>query len=133
MRRTSGSEGAPAQQCAGLPDSEAQFRTLKYRPRIPGHVRQPARRAGVLSAVLRLVQHRAPALRRRVAHPAHVHYGHAEDVHTVRADVLAAALHPQPRTVVRKHPEPAVLPIAAWINKPAEPDDADKTAHSTKT
>jgi putative transposase len=54
-------------------------------------------------------------------------------VHAVRTDVLAAAYTRNPERFVRKHPEPAELPAAAWINKPTEPDpDDDEPAHSKK-
>ncbi|BCB84868.1 hypothetical protein Psuf_021810 [Phytohabitans suffuscus] len=50
--------------------------------------------------------------------PHNVHHGHAEAVREIRADVLAAAYTRNPERFVRKHPEPAPLPTAAWINKP---------------
>jgi hypothetical protein len=63
--------------------------------------------------------------------PHNVHHGHAEQVRAVRADVLTAAYTRNPDRFVRKHPTPAALPTAAWINKPPEPDP-DAPAHSTK-
>jgi putative transposase len=49
-------------------------------------------------------------------------------VHAVRADVLAAAYTRNPERFVRKHPEPAILPEAVWINKP--PDEDEQRARS---
>jgi hypothetical protein len=63
--------------------------------------------------------------------PHNVHHGHAEQIRAVRADVLTAAYTRNPDRFVRKHPTPAALPTAAWINKPPEPDP-DQQAHSTK-
>jgi len=50
------------------PYSESHFRTLKYRPDFPRHLRLHRRRPGVLPTLLHLVQHRAPAFRHRLAH-----------------------------------------------------------------
>jgi putative transposase len=55
--------------------------------------------------------------------PCNVHYGRSSVVHAVRADVLAAAYTRNPERFVRKHPEPAALPEAVWINKPADQDE----------
>ncbi len=46
------------------PFSEAQFKTLKYRPGLPGALRLDPRCPRPLPRLLRLVQHRAPARRR---------------------------------------------------------------------
>jgi putative transposase len=55
------------------PDSESQFRTMKYRPelpeRVPRAIRQLPGRACLLRPVLRLGQRRAPSLWDRVPHP----------------------------------------------------------------
>jgi transposase InsO family protein len=51
------------------PFSEARFKTLKYRARLPGAVRGSRGRRGVLPVVLPLVQHRAPAQRPRPDDP----------------------------------------------------------------
>jgi len=58
-------------------------------------------------------------------HPVDVHYGRAEVVRAVRADVLAAAYARTPERFVGKHPTPPVLPTAAWINKPTDDDQPD--------
>ena len=50
------------------PYSEAQFKTLKYRPGIPGPVRLDRGRPGTLPGLLPLVQQRAPPRRARPAH-----------------------------------------------------------------
>jgi hypothetical protein len=51
----------------------------------------------------------------------------------VRAEVLTAAYTRNPERFVRKLPEPAALPVATWINKPAEPEDPHGPAQSTKS
>ena len=52
--------------------------------------------------------------------PAAVHHGHAQQLHTARADVLAGAYTRTPERFVRKPTAPPELPTAAWINKPKE-------------
>ena len=104
------------------PFSEAQFRTLKYRPDFPD-------RFGSLPEARAFCQqffswynteHRHSGIAWHTPH--NVHYGHSQVVHATRANVLAAAYTRNPERFVRKHPEPATLPTAAWINKPAGPD-----------
>jgi putative transposase len=102
------------------PYSEAQFRTLKYRPDFPDTF-------GCLTDARSFCQrfftwynteHRHCGVAWHTPH--NVHYGQTDTVHTVRADVLAAAYTRNPERFVRKHPEPATLPNAVWINKPQD-------------
>ena len=51
--------------------------------------------------------------------PEVVHFGRAEDVLEDRRRVLAAAYAAHPERFVRRAPQPAPLPEAAWINPPA--------------
>lgn len=111
------------------PYSEAQFRTLKYRPDFPetfGSL-QDARTFCQHFFRWYNTEHRHSGIAWHTPH--NVHYGHSAAVRAVRADVLAAAYARNPERFVRKHPEPAELPTAAWINKPTEPDSADEPAH----
>jgi putative transposase len=100
------------------PYSEAQFRTLKYRPDFPQRFGSlvEARAFCQQFFVWYNTQHRHSGIAWHT--PSDVHYGHSGVVHTKRADVLAAAYARTPERFVRKHPEPAALPTAAWINKP---------------
>ena len=59
--------------------------------------------------------------------PAAVHHGHARELHAARARVLDAAYQRHPERFVRHAPVPPELPVAAWINKPADMKEA--TAH----
>jgi putative transposase len=103
------------------PFSEAQFKTLKYRPDFPD-------RFGSLEAARAFCQpfftwynteHRHGGI--ALLTPAMVHYGHAEGVRARRAEVLAAAYAAHPERFVRQPPQPPVLPSAVWINPPAPP------------
>jgi putative transposase len=63
-------------------------------------------------------------------HPIDVHYGRAEQVRAIRAEVLDAAYARNPERFVGKPPQPAPLPTAAWINKPPDQTEPNQTAQS---
>jgi putative transposase len=111
------------------PYSEAQFRTLKYRPDFPERFGSIQDSRAFCQRFFRWynTEHRHSGVGWHTPH--NVHYGHAETVHVKRADVLAAAYTRNPERFVRKHPEPAALPTAAWINRPT---DQDMEAHDSK-
>jgi len=112
------------------PYSEAQFRTLKYRPDFPDTFGSIEDARAFCQRFFRWynTEHRHSGVAWHTPH--NVHYGHAAGVQAVRADVLAAAHTRNPERFVHKHPEPAELPAAAWINKPAAHDSHDEPAHS---
>ena len=101
------------------PYSEAQFRTLKYRPDFPASFDsiQQARAFCRQFFGWYNEQHRHSGI--GLMTPAAVHYGNAEQVRTARASVLAAAYAATPERFINGAPQPAPLPTAAWINKPA--------------
>jgi len=100
------------------PFSEAQFKTLKYRPDFPD-------RFGSLEAArafcqpfftwYNAVHHHAGI---GLLTPAMVHDGHAEAVRAQRGAILAAAYAAHPERFVRQPPQPPALPVAVWINPP---------------
>jgi putative transposase len=110
------------------PYSEAQFRTLKYRPDFPDRFGSLAEARAFCQGffVWYNTEHRHSGVAWHTPH--NVHYGHDNTIREVRAEVLAAAYNRNPERFVRKHPEPADLPTAAWINKPAE----NAEAHDSK-
>ena len=100
------------------PYSEAQFKTLKYRPGFPT-------RFGALDdARAHCVDffrwyntehhHRSLALHT----PYNVHHALAAARNSARATVLSAAYAAHPERFVRRPPTPRAVPIAAWINPP---------------
>lgn len=100
------------------PYSEAQFKTLKYRPEFPkrfGSI-EDARNfcRGFFEWYNMAHRHCGIAL----LTPEDVHYGRAEEVLSSRREVLQTAYLAHPERFVKKIPEPAALPKAAWINKP---------------
>ena len=101
------------------PFSEAQFKTLKYRPEFPD-------RFGSLEETRAFCHpfftwyntaHRHGGI--GLLTPAMVHYGQAESVRAQRTAVLAVAYAAHPERFVRQRPKPPVLPTAVWINPPA--------------
>jgi putative transposase len=100
------------------PYSEAQFKTLKYRPDYPdrfGSI-EHARMHHADFFPWYNTEHRHSGLGLHTPHD--VHYGLAEDRRAQRAAVLSAAYVARPDRFVRHPPIPATLPTAVWINPP---------------
>ena len=93
------------------PYSEAQFKTLKYRPEFP-------ERFGCYEDGWYNADHRHSGIGFHT--PADVHYGRAEQVRAERAVVLDAAYAAHPERFVHKPPTPPALPTVAWINQPED-------------
>ena len=112
------------------PFSEAQFKTLKYRPDFPDRfgciedARAPLRR------LLPLVQQRAsPQRPRPAARPHDVHYGLADQRVARRAPPSSPPRTPPiPSASSAAHPHPPPLPTAVWINKPKASTPPRRTA-----
>lgn len=104
------------------PYSEAQFKTLKYRPDFPDTFGSLADARAFCQRFFTWynTDHYHSGI--GYHHPIDVHYGRSDTVCDARADVLATAYARNPERFVRKHPEPPALPTAVWINKPDEPD-----------
>jgi putative transposase len=100
------------------PYSEAQFKTLKYRPEFPERFGSILEARAFCRDFFRWYNnaHRHSGI--GLMTPAAVHHGHAAELHTKRADVLAEAYARTPERFVRRPPRPPALPTAAWINKP---------------
>lgn len=106
------------------PYSEAQFRTLKYRPGFPARFDsiEQARAFCRLFFDWYNRQHRHSGI--GLMTPAAVHDGRARQLHAERARVLAQAYQRTPERFVRRPPRPPALPTAAWINKPTTEEAA---------
>ena len=100
------------------PYSEAQFKTMKYRPDFPERFGslEDARAHGAAFFPWYNTVHRHSALGLLTPHD--VHHGLAEQRRVARATVLAAAYVRTPERFVRQRPVPPALPTAAWINPP---------------
>lgn len=106
------------------PFSEAQFKTVKYRPDFPDRFGSlPDARAWARPFFHWYNhEHRHSAL--ALLTPAVVHAGRGAQVLQQRQAVLDAAYRAHPERFVRGQPLPGVLPEAVWINPPAGDDDA---------
>ena len=100
------------------PFSEAQFKTLKYRPDFPARFTSIEAARAHCRAFFAWYnnEHRHSGLGLHT--PADVHHGRADAVRAERATVLAAAYVAHPERFVRKPPQPPMLPVNAWINPP---------------
>jgi putative transposase len=106
------------------PYSEAQFKTLKYRPYFPAQFTSIEHARAHCQDFFRWYnhEHRHSGLGLHTA--ADVHHGHATTVQTARAAVLAAACQAHPERFVSKPPAPPRLPASSWINPPGEKQTA---------
>jgi putative transposase len=108
------------------PYSEAQFKTLKYRPGFPARFDSIEHARAFCRDFFAWYNHQHRHSGIGLMTPAAVHHGRAEQVHADRARVLDAAYAATPQRFVRRAPRPPALPTAAWINKP---DDERAAAH----
>jgi putative transposase len=100
------------------PYSEAQFRTLKYRPAFPARFDSIEQAREFCRFFFRWYNHEHRHSGIGLMTPATVHHGRAKKAHAARQAVLTAAYAANPERFVRKAPTPPTLPTAAWINKP---------------
>ncbi len=103
------------------PYSEANFKTLKYRPDFPARFGslQDARAHG--HDFVDWYNHEHYHSGSADHTPLAVHTGAAAAINAARAATLATAYAIHPERVVGGVPNPQPLPTAAWINKPKKP------------
>jgi putative transposase len=102
------------------PYSEAQFKTLKYRPGFPerfGSI-EDARAFCQGFFAWYNTEHRHSAI--ALFTPADVHHGRTDQLLETRAGVLASAYAVHPERFVRGQPTPRPVPAEVWINRPAK-------------
>ena len=115
------------------PFSEAQFRTVKYRPEFP-------KRFGALEHA-RAICHDLLAWYNDAHHhsglsyltPADVHYGRAPAILDLRHRTRLVAYAAHPERFVSGPPRPETLPTAVWINPPSETTRQDAPGPTTGT
>ena len=107
------------------PYSEAQFKTLKYRPGFPQRFQSIEHARTFCRDFFGWYNHHHRHSGIGLMTPATVHHGRAEALHADRARVLEAAFARTPERFVRQAPTPPPIPTAAWINKP----NTDEGAH----
>jgi putative transposase len=106
------------------PYSEAQFKTLKYRPGFPDRFTSIQEARSFCQDFFRWynAEHRHSGI--GLMAPEVVHYGQAQAAYDARCQVLAAAHAAHPERFVRQAPRPPQLPTAAWINPPKPTTDS---------
>ncbi len=102
------------------PYSEAQFKTLKYRPEFPGRFGSIEDGRAFCQRFFQWYNHQHRHSGLGFHTPAAVHFSHAAGIQVERARVLQAAYADHPERFVRHAPVPPQLPGPAWINKPVE-------------
>ena len=111
------------------PYSEAQFKTLKYRPDFP-------ERFGCIEDARSFCRdfftwyntaHRHTGI--GLLTPEAVHYGLAQAIQLARSKVLRAAHEVHPERFVNQIPVPPALPEAVWINKPNPAPLSEESVH----
>ena len=117
------------------PFSEAQFKTLKYRPDFPDRFGslEDARQFCRIFFIWYNQHHRHSGI--SLLTPTSVHYGLADELLSRRLTTLVAAHAAHPERFPNGKPEPQPLPKEVWINKPttttyppAEPATAPSAA-----
>ena len=110
------------------PYSEAQFKTLKYRPTFPDRFGSIMDSRAFCQPFFTWynTQHHHTGL--GLLTPETVHYGQAAQAIAAREKVLHTAYEAFPERFVRKKPSAPPLPEAVWINPPT-PVGTDEAAH----
>jgi putative transposase len=100
------------------PYSEAQFKTMKYRPDYPDRFGSIQDARAWARPFFHWYNHEHHHSGLALLTPATVHYGQAQTVIDRRQMVLQAAYAARPERFVRGVPKPPSLPTEVWINKP---------------
>ena len=106
------------------PYSEAQFKTLKYRPEFPARFGSLPDVRAFCRFFFHWYNHQHYHTGIGLMTPASVHYGLADALLSQRNQVLLAAFSAHPERFVNGPPVAPALPSAVWINKPQEVLDA---------
>lgn len=100
------------------PYSEANFRTLKYRPDMPDQLGSVEHARQVVRALVDWYNDEHYHVGLALLHPVDVHYGRAADIVAARQLVLDAVYARHPERFPRGCPTQKLPPPAAWINPP---------------
>jgi putative transposase len=106
------------------PFSDAQFKTLKYRPAFPARFDSIEHARGHCREFFDYYNHDHRHSGIGLMTPATLHHGRADAVRAERQLVLDAAYARTPDRFVRRAPAAPPVPTAAWINKPTPTEEA---------
>jgi putative transposase len=102
------------------PFSEAQFKTLKYRPEFPNRFGSYEHARSLCRELFHWYNYEHHHGSIGLMTPAIVHYGHAPRLLDHRREVLAKAFRQHPERFAHGTPQPPSMPEAVWINPPLE-------------
>lgn len=102
------------------PFSEAQFKTLKYRPGFPQRFGSLEDARTHCRAFFRWYNHEHRHSGIAYLAPKDVHYGRTSEILEARARTLDAAYEANPARFKGKRPQPNHPPEAVWINPPSD-------------
>jgi putative transposase len=105
------------------PYSEAQFKTMKYRPDYPEQFEGITHARLWTRAFLGWYNQEHHHTGLALMTPATVHYGQVESVNERRQQALDAAYAAHPERFVGGRPTPPQLPKEVWINQPKQAHD----------
>jgi putative transposase len=100
------------------PFSEAQFKTLKYRPQFPDRFGSFEDAEAFCHRFFEHYNHQHRHSGIGLMTPAAVHHGLGPQIFAQRQRTLTEAYAKHPERFVRRHPAPPRLPEAVWINPP---------------
>ena len=106
------------------PFSEAQFKTLKYRPEFPKWFGSIEEGRAFCRGFFHWYNEKHHHSGIGFMTPFMVHHGLAEEIYRRRLEVLLDAYKNHPDRFVRKPPNPPSIPQAVWINPPASTSQA---------
>jgi putative transposase len=108
------------------PYSEAQFKTMKYRPEFPERFRSIQEARAFCRSFFTWYNevHRHSGI--GFMTPEAVHFARVDAVNELRSSTLTAAYAAHPERFVRKPPTPPKVPTDVWINKPEERKEVDQ-------
>ncbi len=110
------------------PFSEAQFKTLKYRPEFPERFGSLEDSRAFCRPFFRWynTEHRHSGI--AFMRPEDVHYRRATQILETRSTTLDAAFEVHPERFKGKRPSPRTLPEAVWINPPVDDPQQEQEA-----
>ena len=118
------------------PYSEAQFKTMKYRPVFPDRFDSIEHARELCGEFFRWYNHDHRHSGIGLHTPASIHFGTATEIRQLRGIVLTEAYSAHPERFVHGTPQPPKLPDAVWINRPTEDTGEEETGvppgHPTK-
>jgi putative transposase len=108
------------------PFSEAQFKTMKYRPDYPDRFDSQDNAQTWVRPFYNWYNNEHRHTNLGLMTPAAVHYGLAAELTSQRQIVLQSVYEKHPERFVNGPPTPPKVPTAVWINPPQDKDEVEK-------